>query len=83
VIEALRTSILVPRDHLHIKHERASQRTAAMYRYAGRAAVTDAIGCLRDPAAAEAKALFPAPVAAFFCTGTAPMAIKTRTAPIW
>jgi hypothetical protein len=26
VIEALRTSILVPRDHLHIKHERASGR---------------------------------------------------------
>jgi hypothetical protein len=26
VIEALRTSILVPHDHLHISHERASGR---------------------------------------------------------
>jgi hypothetical protein len=35
VIEAQCASILVPHDHRHINHERASPRTAAMYKYAG------------------------------------------------
>ena len=44
--------------------------------------VTDAIGPAR-PCCRRGEGSFPARVSALFCTGTGPMAIKTRTAPIW